>query len=341
MTSIHPTAAAEPRASISRFNLATSARERFLRWAQSRQARTDTLLLTQRNVYILPTRAGWMFALTLMVLLLASVNYQLNLGYVLTFLLAGSGVVSMHLTHATLRGLTLHLKPIATVFAGEPAVLDVVLTSPGAARFGIGLKVAGAPRASLTWIAVPALGQAHAQVSFVPGSRGRHQAPTLGAETRFPLGLFRTWTVWRPAAQLLVYPQPEHPAAALPPARAVPGGPTQSRSADGGEVEGVRAYRRGDPLKLIAWKKAAKALDTGGDLVSRDTSASAHQELWLDWQACGALAPEERLSRLTAWTLGAHRAGVDYGLRLPGLDIAPADGDAQRRRCLEALALWQ
>ena len=53
-----------------------------------------------------------MFALTLVVLLLASINYQLNLGYVLTFLLAGSGVVSMHVTHGTLRGLTLHLRPV-------------------------------------------------------------------------------------------------------------------------------------------------------------------------------------------------------------------------------------
>ncbi len=322
-------------------SLAAHARARIRAWIDSRQPRTDTLLLTQRNVYILPTRAGWMFGVTLIVLLLASINYQLNLGYVLTFLLAGSGVVSMHLTHATLRGLTLHLKPVAPVFAGDPAVLDVVLTSPGAARFGIGLKISGAPEATLTWIDVPALGQAHAQVSFVPPTRGLHDTSTLGAETRFPLGLFRVWTVWRPAGQLLVYPQPERPPAALPAARAVPGGPTQSRSADGGEVEGVRAYRRGDPLKLIAWKKAAKTLDSGGDLVSRDTSASAHQELWLDWQACGTLAPEERLSRLTAWTLAAHRAGADYGLRLPGVDIAPADGDAQRRHCLEALALWR
>jgi uncharacterized protein (DUF58 family) len=322
-------------------NPAAFARTRFQAWVSARQPRTDTLLLTQRNVYILPTRAGWMFGLTLIVLLLASINYQLNLGYVLTFLLAGSGVVSMHLTHATLRGLTLHLKPVAPVFAGDPAVLDLVLTSPGAARFGIGLKVAGAPEATLTWINVPALGQAHAQVSFVPSARGRHEAPTLGAETRFPLGLFRVWTVWRPAARLLVYPQPERPPAALPAARAVPGGPTPSRSADGGEVEGVRAYRRGDPLKLIAWKKTAKTLDSGGELVSRDTSASAHQELWLDWQACGTLAPEERLSRLAAWTLAAHRAGADYGLRLPGVDIAPTSGDLQRRHCLEALALWR
>ena len=319
---------------------AAGLRARLQAWLDARQPRTDTLLLTQRNVYILPTRAGWMFGLTLLVLLVASINYQLNLGYVLTFLLAGSGVVSMHLTHATLRGLTLHLKPIGPVFAGEPAVLDIVLTSPGAARFGIGLKVSQAPDTTLTWVNVPALGQAHAQVSVVPPQRGLHPVPTLGAETRFPLGLFRVWTVWRPAASLLAYPRPEVPAAPLPPARAVPGGPMRLRSAEGGEVEGVRAYRRGDPLKLIAWKKAAKALDAGGELVSRDTSASAHRELWLDWHTCGQISPEERLSRLTGWILAAHRAAADYGLGLPGQEIAPADGELHRRRCLETLALW-
>ncbi len=321
-------------------------RQRFRTWLQQRLPRTDTLLLTQRNVYILPTRAGVMFAFTLLVLLLASINYQLNLGYVLTFLLAGSGVVSMHLTHNTLRGLTLHLKPVPAAFAGEAALLEAVLTSPGTQRFGIGLRVMGpdgAPsaRASISWINVPAGGQASAHVSFAPAVRGLHDVPTLSAETRFPLGLFRAWTVWRPAARVLVYPRPERPAAALPPARPVPGGLTQVRLADGGEIEGVRGYRRGDPLKLVVWKKAAKALETGGELVSRDTSASAHRELVLDWRGCSALGPEDRLSRLTAWTLAAHRAGIDFALKLPGVDIQPGDGDGHRRRCLEALALWQ
>ncbi len=315
-------------------------RARFRRWLQSRLPRTDMLLLTQANIYILPTRAGLMFGLTLLVLLIASINYQLNLGYVLTFLLAGSGAVSMHLTHATLRGLTLHLKPTAPVFAGEPAILNVVLTSPGSARFGIGLKISDAASSTLGWFDVPAGGQTQAQLSFVPGRRGMHELPALGAETRFPLGLFRTWAVWRPASELLVYPKPERPPSPLPAARPVPGGPTQLRSTAGGEVEGVRAYRRGDPLKLVAWKKAAKALESGGELVSRDTTASAHQELWLDWQSAGSQPPEERLSRLTAWVLAADRAGADFGLRLPNLTIEPADGEAQRRRCLEALALW-
>jgi len=315
-------------------------RARVRGWLTSRLPRTDTQLLTQGNVYILPTRAGWMFAMTLVVLLLASVNYQLNLGYVLTFLLAGSGIVSMHITHGTLRGLTLHLRPVAPAFAGSPAVLDVVMSSPSSARFGVGLRLLDAPPSTLAWTNIPAGGQSTAHVSFVPAARGRHDVPTLSAETRFPLGLFRAWTVWRPLAQLLVYPQVEVDAPALPAARPATGGPTQARRSEGGEVEGVRAYRRGDPLKLIAWKKAAQALETGADLVSRDTSTSARMELWLDWTACGPIAAEERLSRLTAWTLAADRADADYGLLLPGLEIEPGDGDAQRARCLEALALW-
>jgi uncharacterized protein (DUF58 family) len=282
-----------------------------------------------------------MFGLTLIVLLLASVNYQLNLGYVLTFLLAGSGVVSMHITHATLRGLTLHLRPVAATYAGDAAVLDIVITSPGSARFGIGLRVLEAPGATLTWLDVPAGGQATSHVTFVPPHRGRHEVPTLSAETRFPLGLFRAWTVWRPAATLLVYPKLEIGAPALPAARPVAGGSSPSRSSEGGEIEGVRAYRRGDALKLIAWKKAAQALETGAELVSRDTSVSARQELWLDWAACGSLAPEERLSRLAAWTLAAARAGTDFGLRLPGTELPPSGGEAQQQHCLETLALWR
>jgi uncharacterized protein (DUF58 family) len=335
-----PASAARDRGRFT-LNPVALARQRFQRWWQARLPLTDSQLLTQGNVYILPTRAGFMFGLTLLVLLLASINYQLNLGYLLTFLLAGSGLVSMHLTHATLRGLTLQLRPVSAAFAGAPAVLDVVLGSPDRERYGIGLRLLDAPISTLSWIDVPARGQAALQLRFVPEQRGQHALPTLTAETRFPLGLFRAWTVWRPASRLLVYPSIEANAPRLPAARAMAGGPGSARQTQGGEIEGVRAYRRGDPLKLVAWKKAAQALETGSELVSRDTSASARHELWLDWADCGGLPPEARLSRLTAWTFAAAGAGADYGLRLPGREIAPDAGDLQRRRCLEALALWQ
>jgi uncharacterized protein (DUF58 family) len=202
-------------------------------------------------------------------------------------------------------------------------------------RHGIGLAVLDATHEDhWAWTDVPAQGSCTVQVAFRPGRRGLHRVPPLTAETRFPLGTFRVWTVWRPAAQVLVYPKPELHPPPLPPGEPRSGGPATNRVQNSGEFEGVRAYRRGDPLKLVVWKKAAKSQQ----LVSRDTLQAQRYELWLDFVGAGHLDREAKLSRLTAWVLQADKLGQDYGLRLSALEIKPASGEAHKRRCLEALA---
>jgi uncharacterized protein (DUF58 family) len=321
----------------STLNPVSFARSRFRAWWEARLPLSDTTTLTQRNVYILPTRPGFMLGLTLLVLLVGSINYQLNLGYLLTFLLAGCGVVGMHVCHATLRGLRLALQPPAPQFAGASAPLAVVLhNTRRRPRYGIGLAVLDATHEDhWTWTDVPAEASATVQVAFRPERRGLHRVPPLTAETRFPLGTFRVWTVWRPAAQVLVYPAPELQPPPLPPGEPRAGGAAVPRVPNSGEFEGVRPYRRGDPLKTVVWKKAAK----NDELVSRDTQQAQRLELWLDHRQCGLADPEARISRLAAWVLQADRLGVDYGLKLPRESIAPGSGEAHKRRCLEALAL--
>lgn len=312
--------------------------EKIRSYFENRLPRSDSWTLGQGNIYILPTRAGWAFAVTLMVMLLASINYQLNLGYALTFLLGGAALVAMQQTHGNMRRLSLHVKSPQPVFAGERALLDVVLSNPSRERNGIGVAVYRSGHKGFAWVDVPTQGSSQARLAFVPEQRGLHPLPTLMAETHFPLGLFRAWTVWRPAAQVLVYPKPEQPAQALPAAQAAVGGAQLALVRSGGEFDGVRAYRRGDPMRQVVWKKVAKS----GEMVSRDTSSSASRELWLEYQQASALADNEaRLSRLSAWVLTAERLGASFGLRLPGVEIACGSGEAQRRAALEALALWR
>ncbi|NJS35961.1 MAG: hypothetical protein HC765_05150, partial [Brachymonas sp.] len=212
-------------------------RKRFRAWWQSRLPLTDTWTLTQRNVYILPTRAGWMLAATLLVLLIASINYQLNLGYLLTFMLAGAAVVGMHVTHGNLRGLTMNLiagradsmpasgqnslknaagarsAPASLagsggIFAGSVAQIEVRLShSRKSQRPSIGLALLDDTHAPhWSWADVPAQGASTLQVAFKAERRGLHRVPDMQAETRYPLGTFRVWTVWRPQSQVLVYP---------------------------------------------------------------------------------------------------------------------------------------
>ena len=306
----------------------------FGRWLEQRLPLRDSMTLTQRNVYILPTGPGLMLAATLLLLLLTSINYQLNLGYLLTFLLAGSAVVGMHVGHGTLRGLSMNLIAPEPQFAGSSAPIGIYLQSRRrSVRYGIGLSVLGSDH--WLWIDLPAQGSSTVHVAFKPTRRGLQRVPTLSAETRFPLGTFRVWTVWRPAAQVLVYPQPEAFPPPLPAGQPRADGAPGAHLSSSAEYDGVRAYRRGDPLKLIVWKKFAKA----EQLVSRDTQQVQHTELWLDREHSGTSDPEQQLSRLCAWVLQAEQQGLDYGLRLGSVQIAPACGEAHKKRCLEALAL--
>ena len=309
-------------------------RARLARWWQSRLPLTDSVTLTQRNVYILPTRAGFMLGVTLLVLLVASINYQLNLGYLLTFLLAGSALVGIQVGHGTLRGLSLNLTAPEAIHLGDKAIFSAHLHNTRKnTRYGIGLALLDTRQ--WAWTDVAGQASSTVQLAWLPPRRGQHRLPTLTAETRFPMGTFRVWTVWRPAAQVLVYPAPETPTPPLPAGQAHEGSAHISVTSVQGEPDGLRAYRRGDALKTIVWKKAAKT----GELVSRDSQTLQQQTLWLDQQQTGLSQLEAQLSRLCAWVLLADQLGLIYGLRLPQQEVAPASGPAHLQRCLRALAL--
>ena len=98
----------------------------------------------------------------------------------------------------------------------------------------------------------------------------------------------------------------------------------------------MRAWRRGDALRQVVWKKVARS----GEMVSRDTRASSTHALWLDFAQAGGADAEARLRRLAAWVLACEALGLNFGLRLPGGELAAGGGELQRRQALEALALW-
>ena len=322
-------------------------RKRFQQWFEARLPLTDSMLLNQRNVYILPTKAGWMMVVTLLVLLIGSINYQLNLGYLLTFLIGGSVLVGMHIGHANLRGIAINIIAPKAYFTMDIVHFEAVLSNAGGTpRHGIGMSAMDLSH--WTWADVPAQGSTTVQITSQPMPRGKHRLPTLTAETRFPMGMFRVWTVMRPAAQVWVYPDMEANPPPLPAGEPLSGDAKQAQIKTTGEFDGIRAYRRGDPMKHIVWKKVAKTW-TGMDaddpspsvnLISRDTQHAAAQELWLDFARTGCSDTEASLSRLCAWVVLAETLGLMYGLRLPTSEISPACGGAHQQQCLQALALY-
>jgi uncharacterized protein (DUF58 family) len=278
------------------------------------------LVLSQRRIYILPTRPGLGFGALLLGLLIGSINYGLGLGYALTFLALSCALVDMVLTWRNLAYLRLQPLRGPNVFAGQEAVFQLqVRNTTRRARYAILVDVAGndTPRHAVD---VAAQGSASVRLAVPSNARGWLEAPRLMLSTRFPLGLFRAWSYWRPGTRAL-------------------DGAGQAGEDD---FAGVRPYQPGDPLRRLAWRQIAR-LDPrdGGQLATKHFEGGARTELVLDLAAINPqLDLELRLSRLTRWVLEAESRALPYAFRLGAASYEAANGVAHQSACLRALALY-
>ncbi len=297
-----------------------------------RAERQPIVVLGRHKLYILPTRIGLLFAIAAVTLLLASVNYQIGLGYALTFLLVSSGIVSMLYTHRNLSGVRAFAAPPVAVFAGEQARFDICFANDTRlARYALDIEYGAhkkrinlAPRES-TKVAIHTLAD----------KRGYLDCPSFVVASSFPLSLLRSWSrTILLEQQCVVYPRPAERRAILPLQRVGNSGLGLGPGSD--DFIGLRPFQPGDSPQRISWKALARGL---GPQIKQFGGESG-QRLWIDWQAFAPAATEERLSLMCRAVLDAEAAGFEYGMRLPRLAIAPASGSEHLHQCLAALALF-
>ena len=307
------------------------------------------VLLDRRRVYILPTRAGLLFATALLMMLFGSINYLLQLGFLLTFLVASMALVAMYHTHRNLARLTLTAHRAENVFAGDLATFEITVHNPTPeARYSLEFEPLQAahplleavgpdlPAQPITDVDIPASGSREVRVAVSTRARGRLPCPRLRIETRFPFGLWQAWAYYTPPLTAIVYPAPEDDAPELPMVAGVDSQQETGLAVAGDEFAGVRPYQAGDPMKRVAWRLAARS----DELTVKLFEGYAQGEVVLELGAVDAsLHIEKKLARLTRWVLMAEAAQVRYALSLPEQRIDFGLGAEQRDRCLTALAL--
>lgn len=290
--------------------------------------------LSQRRVYILPTKSGLMFGVTLVLMLIGSINYNLSLGFGLTFLLAATGIVSILHTWRNLANLQLAPGKCEPVFAGDRARFSIIANNAGRiGRYSVAVHVAKvepeyfdleASKETVVHVRVPAL------------QRGLLRPGRFRIFTTYPLGLFYAWANVELDMSCLVYPAPEIEHVALPAAQSATGlGDARGKGEE--DFAGLRDYHPGDSLRRIAWKAFART-DT---YMTKQFSGAGGTDLWLDLlDTPESLGLEARLSRMSRWVIDATQRGLNYGLRLPGSEIGFSAGEVQQAKCLKALALY-
>ncbi len=290
--------------------------------------------IQHQRIYILPTRRGIAFLFSLLIMLVASINYALSLGYALCFLLTGLFAASLLHTYRNVAGIGFKSIKSKSVFAGEHTQYTIVVdNNTGLARNGISIRTKNAN----TTFNVAAHGSTSIQLTPLAERRGYHTLGRLTITSTYPLGLWRTWCYLHTSQQSLVYPTPEP----TPPAiKSTPQNADGDRpqKANQGEIAGVRDYQAGDPPSSIAWKAAARGQ---GLFVKTFEDETQGADIQLSLPATGMHELEDQLSRLTAWALNAESAGTDYSLALPNTNIALGSGASQLHDTLKALALYQ
>ncbi len=308
-------------------------RQRFREWVNRRIPPARSVTLDQKRIFIFPSWVGMFFGLTLLLMLLLSINYQNNMGFAVTFLLATLFVIATLHTYANLSGLTIHALRAQPAFPGQQSEFDVLIER-GKHRdhFALHLRWPASTEGLVNLVQEDSV---RVQLHQAVGERGWYSPGRLLLESTYPLGLLRCWTWIDLDLHAMVYPRPlaspELPGLATdrPDGAAVP-------VPGSDDFYGFRDYRRGDSMRHIHWKGLAK----GQALQSKQYGAYADRSVWLDWDMFPGVGVEQRLSHLCYWALEFERRNEEYGLRLPGLVIEPGVGEKQRDEVLKALALY-
>ncbi len=309
-------------------------------WSRVRQrafrhapADESAVVLRHSRIYLLPTRRGWALIATLVLMLLASLNYALSLGIAVTFLL--SGLIAAAQLHAFRNLAGIEVKPLSAgeAFAGDELAFAIALHAGTANRTAIAIAASG-----ISAEGDIEAGAARTIALEIPApTRGSLPLGRLTLSSDYPFGLWRTWAYVHFPLVGIVYPAPEIGAPPLPHAGGGTDPLAHGRNEDS-DLAGLREYQRGDPPQRVAWKAVAR----GAGWYSKEfEGAGGGGPIALSWQAMPASIPvEARLSRLAAWVLAAERAACPFSLSIPGTRLITRQGREHRREALTALALF-
>jgi len=294
----------------------------------------EVLRLGLRNLYILPTRFGWLWLGGALFLQLVAIQLQSNGTLLLCFLMVALFLLTLHLTHFNLQGLELRCGSPRPGFAGSDLAYPLLARCRGRCdglRLRLGESRLGPPHALEP-------GEHRLTVHWTPERRGLQRPGRLRLQTTAPLGLFVCWSRWEPPVPQLVVPaRRPGPVRLRAPGPLPEEGEKGVRAApanrEGSEHwQDLRPHRSSDTASRLAWKLLAQG-------------RGRHTKQFVDPEAGGPLlAPdpavpfEQALEHLSERICRLHGQGSAYGLALADQLIPAAARPAQRDRCLAALA---
>ncbi|GAA5097242.1 DUF58 domain-containing protein [Wohlfahrtiimonas larvae] len=299
--------------------------------------RNSQVTLNRKQIFIFPTKFGFIYIGMCFVLFIMAMNFENSLVYIMLFWLVSIFVSTMILTWRNLDGLRLRNAGSEPIFASDEATFNITIESLGRAHHSLWLS----SKYSNNFVDCQAKASSTTYLFVSETQRGRVRLPRFIVETTYPLGIFRAWSYVDLDQTTLCYPRPlaselqYYSSVDLEDSDYLDSGVSKNRGVD--NFDELKNYELGDAVSRIDWKAYAK----GHGLLVKTFTEQASKEIWLSEQDfTGNL--ETRLSQMCYWVLEFSKNNQRFGIILGNdIKIEPNSSDIHTKKCLEALALYR
>ena len=301
------------------------------RWLKQRFPGQQTVTLDRSNIFIFPTWFGCCYVLLCLLLFLLGTNYQNNLIVLLSMLLISVFLTTLLKCYQNLAGIELTGLERGEHFAQQPLTVYCQLRAKKL-RHGFVFNYKNQSQTLLDNIS----NENKVRVDIGPKSRGNHDLGRLTIASIYPLGLFRAWSHVDLSHQVVVFPNPlPHQAefVAIEQARRKDHSSATNLPA-GDDFAGLNAFRPGESLKHVAWKRVAQ----GRGMYTKHFEQQVSEPQWLDLDQIAGNSLEQKLSFLCHMVIDFSHLNYEFGLNLAGKKLAVSSGNNHRLQALTMLA---
>lgn len=296
---------------------------------------TSPHTVSYADIRLYPTTAGFLYFLCIIGLFLLGINYQNNFVLIICCIMMAVIPFALLDTYRNLRDLQLEAMPTDRFFAGQSVRFRLHVDSD---KTHYAVKITPTDEQAIEEFHDILNGGSEIGITFHPDSRGYLKSGGYAITSVYPLGIFCAHCVIDFGQQTLIYPRQltglyHLSEAASEKSSRVSHSSSSVKGMD--ELAGLRPYRQGEPLSLVAWKQLA--LQRG--LMAKDFTATVDDNEYLDIdQITGSL--EEKLSVMTYACMQLTSANMVFGLKLGSDILPPSQGAEHCTKVLEKLALY-
>ena len=279
---------------------------------------------TRHRIALTPNGVGYLG--TVLVLFLFSINYNSNLLFTLCFILTGVFIVCFWLNFANIKSIKSSSISVQAVHQKQTLGYKIEVQDEGKRNhqnlFANEQAVADIKKyQAQTW-----------QLTLSAEKRGLKESEPLRVGSRWPLGLFKSSCKIAELPSVVVYPKISDTSAL----KNILEGDEAHQHNDADNLVGLKEYQLGDNARRIDWRVMARREELQVKLFD---GGSGDASVYLAWDDTVGIAYEQRISSLCRWILDYQKQGIEFGLKLPGFNSAPANNFAHVHQCLYQLAI--